>query len=439
MKRCSIYLLLVVAHLLLLNPVVFGQSQNDGEKTEVTSFRVDSELLTDHQLVPLIINTPFMDDAERQEWFDLLATAPHKYRNKLRKILQREQDKLGAAGEPGPARDNIGIKPYISANVLAAVISAMGRGREERIAAIRPFLQSNEAKITVAAVEALGELGDQDSADQIQVLAVGGQPRVRVAALYALERIDRDKLLKVLSRAGHNDTPMVSFAAELIDRRLAKEYTRKELLGLVDGRDVPTGQWALSALRKHHTLEPGDISLLGTFLEGAPPELQQDIVLTLLHCDRENAVKVLGRIAPETAMAALFSADFDEINIQTARKAWLKREDIAKALVDMAGKEQYTQSRHRLGALLNSVALLRVEKAVPLLVRMFVDENRNRIDRGNIFTCLETFDREHVKEELQKKIPGAGKEAKEWIAEALERLAKNSLSAWLLHFLFNFI
>ena len=165
--------------------------------------------------------------------------------------------------------------------------------------------------------------------------------------------------------------------------------------------------------------------MLATFLAGVPSDLQQDIILTLLHCDREESVKVLRRISPETAVAVLLSADFDEINIQTARRAWLEREDIVQPLVDAAGKEQYTQSSRRLGTLLNALSLLRVEKSVPLLVRMFVDENRNRIDRGNIFACLETFDREHVKEELQKKMPGAGKEAKEWIAEALERLAKN--------------
>lgn len=139
----------------------------------------------------------------------------------------------------------------------------------------------------------------------------------------------------------------------------------------------------------------------------------------------EESVKVLRRISPETATAVLLSDDAaDFIDVQVVRKAWLKREDIAKALVDALGNDQYTQSRRRLIVLLDALFLLRVEKAVPLLVRMFVDENRNRIDRGNIFTCLETFDRGRVKEELRKKMDEAGQQEKVWIRTALERLAK---------------
>ncbi len=58
----------------------------------------------------------------------------------------------------------------------------------------------------------------------------------------------------------------------------------------------------------------------------------------------------------------MFQLKFCNIHLMFGRKAWLQREDIVDALF-----------------------LLRVEKAVPLLVRMFVDENRNRIDRGIFF------------------------------------------------------
>lgn len=284
MKRYSIYIL-IVAYLLLFASGACGQPQNGDERSRsiYKGFQVDDKLLADKQLVQLIVNTPSMDDAERQEMFDLLATASRHSWEKLRKILLEEQARQGNSELPASTRNNASVEPEKLLDDLAAVISALGRGREERIAAIRPFLKSNEYEITVAAVEALGALADKGSADQIQVLAVGGVPRVRVAALYALERIDREKLLEVLYRSCHDDNSLVSIAAESISQQLAKEFTRDDLLGLTNSRDVPTGQWALSTLQEYHTLQPGDISLLATFLEGAPPELQQDIVLTLLH------------------------------------------------------------------------------------------------------------------------------------------------------------
>lgn len=420
--------LVLLAHGVMFASPGACHARDNVHNTTVSSYKdftvADSLLTHDLQLVRLIVNTPSMNNRERQEMFDLLATASRRSREKLRNILLEEQAGLGNSELPALTKNNTDVEPENLLNDLAALINAMGRNREERMAAIRPFLQNDEDEITVAAIQALGELADKDSAGRIQTLAVDGQPRVRVAALYALERIDRGKLLEVLYRAGHDDNPLVSFAAESIDRQLAKEFTRDDLLALVKGRDMPMAQWAVSALRKYHTLEPGDISLLATFLEGAPPELQQDIFVTLLHSGQESVMPVLQRISPETAVAVLLSANLEKINIQTARKAWLERDDIADALVEAVRRDQFTQSHHRLFSMLQALALLRVEKSVPLLVEMFLNEDRRRIDRENIFRCLETFDKEHVQEELQNKMTGAGKEAKEWIAGALKNLGE---------------
>ncbi|HEX9242444.1 MAG TPA: HEAT repeat domain-containing protein [Anaeromyxobacter sp.] len=227
---------------------------------------------------------------------------------------------LGEIGDPSA------VKPLLEAvdlqnrdrDVLEAnryIADALGALRaREAVPRLKDLLSSPDAYVQVAAVDALGRVGDPAAVETLVGIVSNAQiePFIVKKALLALGRIGDPKaapaVLKMLfeERPGVSFYPEAAFAASQIGRP-----TASRLLAILEGKDADLATWA-----KGRGVVPGALYAKSAQLLGdvGGPEAIPALVAKLAYRDAEPGVELyvrviaaesLGRLRAKEAVRAL--------------------------------------------------------------------------------------------------------------------------------------
>jgi HEAT repeat protein len=218
---------------------------------------------------------------------------------------------LGEIGDPAA------VKPLVEAIDGASrereayeanryIADALGALRaREAVPALSTLLSSPDAYVQVAAVDALGRVGDPAAVETLVGIVTGGQVEAFIVkkALLALGRIGDPKaapaVLKMLfeERPGVSFYPEAAFAASQIGRPMAPA-----LLAVVEGRDADLAAWA-----KGKGILPGALYAKSAQLLGdvGGPEAVPALVAKLAYRDADPGVEMYVRVIAAESLGRL--------------------------------------------------------------------------------------------------------------------------------------
>lgn len=222
-------------------------------------------------------------------------------------LRQAPKARAQAALALGEIGDAAAVKPLLDAldfastdrEVLDAdryIADALGALRaREAVPALTKLVASPDAYLQVAAVDALGRIGDPAAIDTLVAVATGApEPFTAKKALLALGRIGDPRagpaVLKLLfeDRAGVTFFPEAAFAAAEIGRPMAQP-----LLAILEGKDAALAGWA-----REHGVVPGALYAKSAQVLGdvGGPEAVPALLAKLGYTDRDPGVQVYVRV-----------------------------------------------------------------------------------------------------------------------------------------------
>lgn len=255
-------------------------------------------------------------------------------------LRQAPKARAQAALALGEFGDPAAVKPLLDALDLASqdrdvldanryIADALGALRaKEAVPALTRLVSSPDGYLQVAAVDALGRIGDPAAIDTLLAVATGApEPFTAKKALLALGRIGDPRagpaVLKLLfeDRGGVTLFPEASFAASQIGKPLAQP-----LLAILEGKDA-----ALSAWAREHRVVPGALYAKSAQLLGdvGGPDAVPALVGKLGYTDADPGVQMYVRVLAAESLGRM-----------RAREA-------AKALADAAARERDPNVRDR--------------------------------------------------------------------------------------------
>jgi HEAT repeat protein len=241
---------------------------------------------------------------------------------------------LGEFGDPGAVKALIDAIDYTSRDrdVLDAnryLADALGALRaKEAVPALTRLVGSPDGYVQVAAVDALGRIGDPAAIDTLVAVATGA-PEAFTAkkALLALGRIGDPRaapaVMKMLfeERPGVSFFPEAAFAASQIGKPMAGP-----LLAVLEGKDAALSSWAKEKGVVQGALYAKSAQLLG---DVAGAEAVPALLAKLGYVDADPGVQMYVRVLAAESLGRL-----------RAREA-------AKALADAAARERDPNVRDR--------------------------------------------------------------------------------------------
>jgi HEAT repeat protein len=218
---------------------------------------------------------------------------------------------LGEIGDPSA------VKPLLEALDLTSrerdvydanryIADALGALRaKEAVEKLEKLLSSPDAYVQVAAVDALGRVGDPKAIETLVGIVQNPQiePFIVKKALLALGRIGDPKaapaVLKMLfeERPGVSFYPEAAFAASQIGRPIAPA-----LLAILEGKDAALAAWA-----KEHRVVPGALYAKSAQLLGdvGGPEAIPTLVAKLGYKDSDPGVEMYVRVIAAESLGRL--------------------------------------------------------------------------------------------------------------------------------------
>ncbi len=241
---------------------------------------------------------------------------------------------LGEIGDPAAGKPLVDAIDFASQDrdVLDAnryIADALGTLRaKDAVPALTKLVTSPDGYVQVAAVDALGRIGDPAAIDTLVGVATGApEPFTAKKALLALGRIGDPKaapaVMKMLfeERPGVSFFPEASFAASQIGRPMAQR-----LLAVLEGKDAALSAWAKERGVVQGALYAKSAQLLG---DVAGAEAVPALLAKLTYKDPDPGVQLYVRVLAAESLGRMRAGE------------------AAKALADAAGRERDPNVRDR--------------------------------------------------------------------------------------------